>query len=55
MDYNNVWTVNDYFDGCIIGVADYKNHPYIYERIFDEEKDGWSGNYYLTPKRSNRA
>ena len=49
MDSNTVWTVNDYMDGCIIGVADYSNSHCIYERIFDEEMDKWSENYYLTP------
>jgi len=49
MDSNIVWTVNDYFDGCKIGVADYENIHCIYERIFNEEKDDWTNNYFLTP------
>ena len=44
-----VWTVHDYFDGCIIGVANFENYCCIYERIFDERADDWSDNYFLTP------
>ena len=44
-----VWTVNDYWDGCVIGVAEFDNRHCIYERIFDEKTDDWSDNYYLTP------
>jgi len=51
MDSDIVWTVNDYWDGCIIGVADFENNHCIYERIFDEKADEWSDKYYLTPIR----
>lgn len=49
MKDDKVWTVNDYFDGCILGVADFNYMHCIYERIFEGEKDAWTNNYYLTP------
>ena len=49
MDDDIVWTINDYWDGCTMGIADFENNHCIYERIFDEKKDEWSNNYYLTP------
>jgi len=49
MDDDIVWTVNDYWDGCTMGLADFENNHCIYERIFDEKADEWSDNYYLTP------
>ena len=49
MNEHTVWTVNDYWDGCIIGVAEFENEYCIFERIFDDKTDDWSNNYYLTP------
>jgi len=44
-----VWTINDWFDGPKIGVAEFDNLKCIYERIFDENTDEYTNNYYLTP------
>lgn len=44
-----VMTVFDWWSGPVCGIANYKGVPCIYERIFDEVKDEWSDEYYLTP------
>ena len=46
---NYVWTINNYFDYPLIGIADICDEHYIFERIFDKIKDDWSYEYYLTP------
>ena len=56
MNECTVRTVINYWDGCIIGVAEFENNPCIYERIFDEKIDDWCNDYYLTPiNKSNFA
>jgi len=44
-----VITIFDWWDGPLCGLATYKGFICIYERIFDEVKDDWSEEYYLTP------
>ena len=47
MKYEKVHTVNDYWDGPLIGVADYKGKPHRFELIFDENEDDYSTEYEL--------
>ncbi len=42
-------TIFDWWDGPLCGLASYKGSICIYERIFDEIRDEWSDEYYLTP------
>ena len=44
-----VITINDWWDGPQNGLACFNGAVCIYERIFDEAKDDWSDEYYLTP------
>ena len=44
-----VITIFDWWDGPLCGLASYKGSICIYERIFDEIRDEWSDEYYLTP------
>lgn len=46
---SQVFTVYDYWDGCLLGVAEYDGYPHIYERIFDQEQDDYTDWYFLTP------
>ena len=46
---DRVITIYDWWDGPLRGLATYKEFICIYERIFDEGKDDWSNEYYLTP------
>lgn len=48
-DMEKVMTISDWWDGPLCGLATYKGFICIYERIFDEAKDEWSNEYYLTP------
>lgn len=45
--YDLVYTVHDYFDGPLKGIADNEGIPHVYQRIFDEVQDDWSNRYYL--------
>lgn len=44
-----VITINDWWDGPLCGLAYCNGIVCIYERIFDDTKDDWSDEYYLTP------
>lgn len=46
---DRVLTITNWYDGPVEGVAYYSNECVIYERVFSEETDDYSGNYYLTP------
>lgn len=48
-----VITINCWWDGPIYGLAHYNGIVCIYERIFDEIKDDWNDEYYLTPINSD--
>jgi hypothetical protein len=45
--FEEVFTVTDYYDGPLTGVANFRGHPYFYERI--PTKNGYSDQYWLTP------
>lgn len=53
-----VYTVNDWYDGPRLGIADYNGQPYLYESRWDLAKDYWEGegnddnyrfHYWLSP------
>ena len=47
--WDRVYTVNEYYDGPKLGVADYRGKPHIYERQFDTDKDDYSERFLLSP------
>ena len=44
-----VFTVTDYYDGPLNGIANFLGKPHFYERIFDSARDDYSDMYRLTP------
>lgn len=48
-----VITIADWWDGPLSGLAEFEDDICIYERIFDEKKDDWIDEYYLTPINYN--
>jgi hypothetical protein len=44
-----VFTVTDYHDGPLDGIANFQGKPHFYERIFDSAIDDYSDMYRLTP------
>ena len=44
-----VFTVMDYYDGPLTGIADFNGCPHFYDRIFSESLDEYSDLYRLTP------
>jgi hypothetical protein len=47
--FEEVYTVEDYWDGPRIGVANYHGTPHHYSCVFDEVKDDWTNIYFLKP------
>ncbi len=50
---DKVITINNWWDGALLGLAYFENSVCIYERIFDDVKDDWTDEYYLTPVSEN--
>lgn len=48
-DWQRVHTINDYYDGPRLGVADLAGEPHIYESIFDYAEDEYSDRFWLMP------
>jgi len=46
--YEVVFTIDDYQDGPLRGVANYQGVPHFYECIFDEKQDSYSESFLLT-------
>lgn len=44
-----VITINNWFDGPMTGLVYFDDIVCIYERVFDEKKDDYIDEYYLTP------
>lgn len=44
-----VITINNWFDGPLTGLVYFGDFVCIYERVFDETKDDYTDEYYLTP------
>jgi hypothetical protein len=49
MNTDRVLTVNDYYDGPRLGVAEYNGVPHIYEAEFDHSTDEYGDTYFLSP------
>jgi hypothetical protein len=47
--YDCVFTVTDYRDGPLKGIANYRGEPHFYERVCDDAKDDNSELFRLTP------
>lgn len=47
--WERVHTVHDYYNGPVTGVADYEGQPHAYSRIFCDEADEWTEEYWLSP------
>jgi hypothetical protein len=48
-EYERAFTVTEYYDGPRKGIASFLGVPHLYECLFDEEKDGFSDQFLLTP------
>jgi hypothetical protein len=48
-DYEEVFTVTEYYDGPRQGVANFKGQPHFYDCIFDDKRSDYSNLYRLTP------
>ena len=49
MNMDQIYTVDEYYDGPVCGVADLNGEPHYYECIFDDRNDEYSKNYRLSP------
>jgi hypothetical protein len=49
MGWDRVYTVNDYYDGPRLGIADVDGLPHIYESEFDYSSDEYSDTYFVSP------
>jgi hypothetical protein len=47
--FETVFSVTDYWDGPLTGIANYRGNPHYNERIFDETTDKYSEKFRLTP------
>lgn len=48
-DFEEVFTVVDYWDGPREGIANFGGSPHFYRCIFDEQKDEYSDRFRLAP------
>ncbi len=46
---DNVYTVEDYYDGPREGFADFEGRPHYYRCVFDAAGDDWKETFRLTP------
>jgi hypothetical protein len=49
MRTDRVFTINDYYDGPRLGVAELGGAPHIYEAEFDHSNDEYGETYFLSP------
>lgn len=49
MSTDRVLTVNDYYDGPRLGIAEFNGAPHIYEAEFDHSADEYGDTYFLSP------
>jgi hypothetical protein len=49
MGRHGVYTVNDYYDGPRLGIADVDGVPHIYEAEFDHSSDEYGDTYFVSP------
>ena len=53
MAWDRVHTVNDYYDGPRLGIADVDGVPHIYEAEFDYSTDEFGDTYFVSPVDEN--
>jgi hypothetical protein len=46
---DRIYTISDYYDGPIQGIASVNSEPHIYQCIFDEKAEEYSRTYSLQP------
>jgi len=49
MKADRVFTINDYYDGPRLGIAELGGIPHIYEAEFDHSTDEYGDTYFLSP------
>jgi hypothetical protein len=49
MAWDRVYTINDYYDGPRLGIADVDGVPHIYEAEFDHSTDAYGDTYFVSP------
>jgi len=49
MKFDRVITINDYYDGPRLGIAEFDGIPHIYEAEFDHSNDECGDTYFLSP------
>ena len=49
MAWDRVHTVNEYYDGPRLGIADVDGVPHIYEAEFDHSSDEYGNTYFVSP------
>ncbi|MGJ5205965.1 hypothetical protein [Bradyrhizobium sp. HKCCYLR20261] len=49
MAWDRVYTVNDYYDGPRLGLADVDGVPHIYEAEFDHSTEDYGDTYFVSP------
>jgi hypothetical protein len=49
MTADRVLTINDYYDGPRLGIAEFGGVPHIYEAEFDHSSDEYGDTYFLSP------
>jgi hypothetical protein len=49
MGRDRVYTLNDYYDGPRIGIADVDGVPHVYEAEFDHSSDEYGDTYFVSP------
>jgi hypothetical protein len=47
--WDRIYTINKYYDGPELGVADYRGRPHIYEKQFDIDEDEYTNRFLLSP------
>ncbi|MBR1245843.1 hypothetical protein JQ609_02740 [Bradyrhizobium sp. AUGA SZCCT0169] len=53
MAWDRVHTVNNYYDGPRLGIADFDGVPHIYEAEFDYSSDEFGDTYFASPVDEN--
>ena len=49
MPWDRVLTINDYYDGPRLGIAEVDGVPHIYEAEFDHSTDEYGDTYFVSP------
>ena len=53
MAWDRVYTVNGYYDGPRLGIADFHGVPHIYEAEFDHSSEEYGDTYFISPVDEN--